>query len=370
MLKIITRHKKGCGKRRGCACPLHLHGTINGRRIRESLDTSNTAVARRRQAHRELELLTGDKRKPITVADAVAAHMKDIERRGFVASTVKKYKRLGANLTQLFGRRHVDDIEPEDLRQFIATWKLGPRTQQKQIERLKAFFNFCADSGWIDRSPAKPLKGPKVPPTQIKPYTTQDLKDMLGACEQFGFQEWERARMKALIVLMWLTGLNIGDAVRLPKSAMKGNKLTTRRKKTGEPVHITVPGAVVRILDAFKHASSEYYFWTGAGDPDGVARTYQRRFRRIFDLAGIPDGTTRRFRQTVASKLAAVGIEHAQHALGHSSVRTTEKHYAGWTPERQQGLTAAAARAFGDDMEALAGAFGTPLTHGAKPRAN
>ncbi len=65
--------------------------------------------------------------------------------------------------------------------------------------------------------------------------------------------------MKALIILMWLTGLNIGDAVRLPMAAVKGNKLVTRRKKAGEPVHITLPDALVAM--------------TGAGDPDGVART-------------------------------------------------------------------------------------------------
>jgi integrase len=62
----------------------------------------------------------------------------------------------------------------------------------------------------------------------------------------------------------------------------------------------------------------------------------------VFELAGIPDGTIHRFRDTLAVDLLlkGVGLEDVSKLLGHSSTKITEKHYAPWIKARQEQLEA------------------------------
>lgn len=46
-----------------------------------------------------------------------------------------------------------------------------------------------------------------------------------------------------------------------------------------------------------------YFFWSGGSSKDGVARTYMARLKRIFKVAGIPNGHAHRFRDTFAVEL-------------------------------------------------------------------
>ena len=64
--------------------------------------------------------------------------------------------------------------------------------------------------------------------------------------------------------------------------------------------------------------------------------------KRLFILAGVPDGHAHRFRDTFSVRLllAGVPIEHVSILLGHQSVRITEKHYAPSVRERQEQLEA------------------------------
>lgn len=40
-------------------------------------------------------------------------------------------------------------------------WKMSPISARKRLERMKTFFRFCRDRGWITSNPASPLKPPK-----------------------------------------------------------------------------------------------------------------------------------------------------------------------------------------------------------------
>jgi site-specific recombinase XerD len=48
------------------------------------------------------------------------------------------------------------------LSKFRATWKDGPRTAAKKLERLRAFFRFAHDRQWVEGNPAGLIKLPKV----------------------------------------------------------------------------------------------------------------------------------------------------------------------------------------------------------------
>jgi integrase len=87
----------------------------------------------------------------------------------------------------------------------------------------------------------------------------------------------------------------------------------------------------------------EYFFYTGEGLPKTAVTDWQWRLRKIYDDAGIPDGHSHRLRDTFSVDLLSHGVplEIVSKLLGHTSIKTTEKHYAPWVKSRNDALEAA-----------------------------
>ena len=63
----------------------------------------------------------------------------------------------------------------DTLSRFRSTWKDGPRTSAKTLERLRAFFRFVHDRNWAESNPATRLKLPKAPIHPTMPLTQADM---------------------------------------------------------------------------------------------------------------------------------------------------------------------------------------------------
>ena len=83
--------------------------------------------------------------------------------------------------------------------------------------------------------------------------------------------------------------------------------------------------------------NGRYFFWTGNGKVKSTVGNWQRAFKTLFNLAGVPTGHALRFRDTFAVEalLPGIPLERASILLGHQSVRITERHYSPWVRERQ-----------------------------------
>jgi integrase/recombinase XerD len=116
----------------------------------------------------------------------------------------------------------------------------------------------------------------------------------------------------------------------------------------------------------------QYFFWTGESNPKSCVGDWQRSLRRLFRLAGVPDGHAHRFRDTFAVELllAGVPLERVSVMLGHQSVKVTEKHYTPWVRARQEQLEADVRRTWDSDLLALTETKGTPQVHGHNVRPN
>jgi integrase/recombinase XerD len=81
---------------------------------------------------------------------------------------------------------------------------------------------------------------------------------------------------------------------------------------------------------------------------------WQRSVRRLFRLAGVPDGHAHRFRDTFAVELllAGVPLDRVSILLGHQSVKVTERHYTPWLRARQEQVEADVRRTWNADAEA------------------
>jgi integrase/recombinase XerD len=234
---------------------------------------------------------------------------------------------------------------------------------------LRAFFRYCADSNWIVDNPAKKLKNPKISAAPTLPFTQQQVINTLTACNDYPDRR-NAARLRALVLLLRYSGLRIRDAVTLSRDRIRDGKLFLYTAKTGTAVWCPLPPSLTEALEAVP--GEPYFFWTGTSNPKSCVGDWQRSLRRLFGLAGVPDGHAHRFRDTFAVELllAGVPLERVSVLLGHQSVKVTEKHYTPWVRARQEQLESDVRRTWDTDLVAAAETKGTPEVHGGTERPN
>jgi integrase/recombinase XerD len=99
MLTIYRRHKKSCAHReegrkyRRCRCPIWIDGTLQGKEMRETLGELDWEKAQQIVRDREVTSEPA-KKSAMSIADATAKYIADVEARQLSGDTVKKYKRL------------------------------------------------------------------------------------------------------------------------------------------------------------------------------------------------------------------------------------------------------------------------------------
>jgi hypothetical protein len=217
-LRLIRRHLKDCPhtstRYRRCRCPIHVYGTLAGEKIRKALDqTSWDAASDLITAWTAAGEIGVVKAEVPTVPEAVGKYIADCEARKLGWEAMRKYRHL---LEDRFlpwaehrGLRTIKQVSVDGLRQFRQTWTDSSNYATKNLERLRAFFRFCHQAGWIKDNPAKAVKPPKVTQTPTLPFSRDEMMRIVKACDEYG---GNRARMKAFVLTMRYTGLRIGDA--------------------------------------------------------------------------------------------------------------------------------------------------------------
>lgn len=342
-LRLLRRHLKTCPhsstRYRRCKCPIHVYGTLAGEKIRKALDQTSwdaaTELINGWTAAGEIGVL---KIEAPTIRGAVAKFLEDCEARKLGWESMRKYRDL---LDDRFlpwaeqkGLTNLRQISVDSLRQFRQSWNDGPLYATKNLERMRAFFRFCCQAGWIKQNPALAVKPPKVTQAPTLPFSRDEMKRILAACSEY---RGNKDRIKAFALTMRYTGLRIGDAIRLSKSQVSDGRVFVRTAKTGQPVTVPVPPEVITTLAKIENGSDRY-FWTGKNIRSAVAN-WSRYLGRLFELAKVDDGHSHRFRDTCAVELLLAGasVEDVATILGNTP-QVVSKHYAPWVKERQDRL--------------------------------
>jgi integrase/recombinase XerD len=327
-----------------------VDGTLNGDEIRESLHTRDWQKAHDTVRQWETEGQRVEAVHPITTKDGCEKFIADAEARELREPTLYKYHLLFRRLQDFAaneGIRFLCEFDLDGLRRFRATWPNRNIAARKKLELLRAFFRFCWESDWIKTNPALHLKPPKTYDPPVVPFSSDEVAQILTACNQYkgGRGQTGRVnaqRLRALVQLLRFSGLRIRDAVTLRRDRIVDGKLMLRTAKTGTVVYVPLPDFVVNELDVAHGANPEFFFWSGQGKPKSCVGDWQRSLKKLFRLAGVPDGHAHRFRHTFASNLllAGVPLDRVATLLGHTNSKITEKHYATWVRARQEQLEA------------------------------
>jgi site-specific recombinase XerD len=359
-ITIYVRHAPDCKYRddetwKRCDCRKHLRWSFDGRQHRVSAKTRSWSQAEDKKRELEDSFKAGGKPEVIqetrkTIASAIELFLLERKTAGLSLSIVKKYDRELGRFKQFFESRSKffpSEISLETLVQYRGTWdELYPSslTRQQVQTRLRRFLRFCHNGGWLERVPTLSAITADEPPTM--PLSPAEYTKLLAQIPK-EFESAKAARVRALVQLMRHSGLAIRDAVTLQKSEIKKDekkklvRVVTKRQKTGTHVSVPLPPDVAAEILAVKNGN-EYLFWTGGGLETSAVTNWQHDLRTLFRAAFGKDTnfTPHCLRDTAACSWLTAGIpmEEVSKLLGHTSIKTTEKHYAAWAQARQDRL--------------------------------
>jgi len=352
MLTLYRRHTARCGQTsrryRRCSCPIWVQGTLGGEEIRKSLDLSSWEPAETLiRAWKEAGKLGVEGKPEVSIHEAIEKYLRDARTR-LKPSTVDLYRRGLSHLSSWCDAEKVKSIADLDigkLRSYRESWVCRPVTAARRIDRLKIFLNFCVDSGWLQRNPAKVLKPPEVKYVGKAPFTEDELTRIFIACGKlvtrgtYGKENIKRVR--AFVYILRYTGLRISDAAKLQVSHVKDGKVFIRTEKTGTLVWIPIPEFVVEALAEVPRVG-DLYFQTGHAKAKTVRGGWDRAIRTILKLAGVAHGSAHAFRTTLAVDLLNKGVEvETVAAILGNSPSIIVKHYAPFVASRQAALETA-----------------------------
>lgn len=363
LITIFVRHSASC-KYAGdefckrCRCRKHFRWTQNGTQYRRKAGTRSWEEAEVQKKKLEDQLAGRAPRvesasgKPLS--EAINIFIQSKENKNVTKKVIDKYTRELARTRTYCESRGVFTVQAltgELLTEHCATWpQLYPSTttRAKVRERLRSFLRYSYQVRWLDR--VLPLDSIQVDEPETMPLTDREYTKLLDSVYVRFENKQTQGRVHALIQLMRWSGLAIRDALTLKRSGLIHDKqkdvyrVVTARRKTGTPVSVPIPAGVAKELLTVTNENADYIFWSGNGEAESATKNWAKYYiAPLFKAAEIEcEGhmMSHRLRDTFAVDLLQKGVplEEVSKALGHTSVKTTEKSYARWVKGRQDRL--------------------------------
>ena len=226
----------------------------------------------------------------------------------------------------------------------------------RALSSLRGFFRWLARQDLIENTVLAAIKAPKRPHTVPKaltvPEADQLMTVMMDDQKQVGNNKfWVVLRDQALLMLLYGSGLRIGEALSLQacdvprpqsvasKSVMSKSVMLRVNGKGGRQRLVPVLSIVSEALEAYRQAcpwfqtraaiAPETPFFKGVRGGRLNPRLLQRRIEKLRMALDLPTTTTpHALRHSFATHLLVAGgdLRTIQELLGHASLSTTQ-HY-------------------------------------------
>lgn len=267
-------------------------------------------------------------------------------RRDLSQNTVNDYRRTFERFCPFVGTgRNIADITTADIHAYLNhltdDLHLAPHTVRNHWIALSALWTWAENELAIPHILRNKVTVPRVPHNQIEPFSQDDLRRLLTACDTANAYDrrWTHnirstrpsaLRDRALILILVDSGLRVSELCDLTLGDYDTSKgqLYVRRGKGDKPRIVflgdTARKAIWRYLATRPDAE--------AGDPLVASRTNNRMDRtsvrhilnRIGERAGVKDTHPHRFRHTFAINFLRNGANpiELQEILGHNTMET------------------------------------------------
>lgn len=272
---------------------------------------------------------------------------------GYSQATIDIYTWALGILVGQVGDQDPAALTPQDLITFFA-WlqterNLSPASVENVWTAIRSFYNWLTIELELDARPDLHLKRPAYPPSDIQPFTQEEVQALLQACEYTKPTEGRRnlfrmrrptaLRDRALVILLLDTGLHASECSRLlvgdvdlGSGEMKIRPFGTGRKTRGRNVFLGAGAcrALWRYLtERGDPPPSDPLFVTTTNNPLDRSALYHL-VRALGKRANIDHVHPHRFRHTFAIQYLRNGgdVFTLQRLLGHSSLDMVRRYLA------------------------------------------
>lgn len=280
-------------------------------------------------------------------------------RASLTRSAYATFRRVLLDWAASKGYKVQSDVTAGALDAWIAGWspdakqkknKLKPNTQKFRVARIRAFFEWAYRLQKTPTNPAAILGNVRVgkeDAEETQPLTPAQFDELIAAtykCEEFGVE------FRAIFQLQRWLGVRLVDALMLSRSGVRGNRILLKTQKTGAVIDRIVPDVVVESLAAVprrKTMHPDHYFWSRQCSHRALSTMWTPRIKLLNEHLSFRDENvepmqfrSHMLRDTYAVELLLAGmpLDKVSKLLTHSSIRTTERHYAKWVKARQDQL--------------------------------
>ncbi|MCB2108002.1 MAG: tyrosine recombinase XerC [Rhodobacteraceae bacterium] len=229
------------------------------------------------------------------------------------------------------------DITAADIRSYLADRAnrgLARSSTARAVSTLRGFFSFLDRRGILHNPVMKTVRTPKLPKSVPKALREDEALEAVRAAGEMHDKPWIAARDTALMLLLYGSGLRLGEALALTCAQMPREDtikvLGKGRKERIVPVLPVVRDAIAqyRKLCPFP-AEKDAPLFVGARGKALNPGVVQRQMRHLRALLGLAETTTpHALRHSFATHLLAKGgdLRTIQELLGHASLSTTQRY--------------------------------------------
>ena len=275
------------------------------------------------------------------VLEAWGNHLAQARRRS--AHTTRAYLATAARLLDFLGKDIAAGVTwaelarctSEDLRRHLAARRaggIGNASAARELSALKAFLTFARQQTGDAMAAPPRVRGPRVKKGIPRPVTPDEAVNLAAMADELASDDWIGARDRAVLVLLYGSGLRISEALSLTGSVMPlGDRLVVLGKGNKERVVPILPIVRAAIEDYLAKCpwpiSADTALFRGAKGGALSQGMVQKAMARARTVLGLPQtATPHALRHSFATHLLGAGadLRSLQELLGHASLGSTQ----------------------------------------------
>ncbi len=258
--------------------------------------------------------------------------------KGRSLKTLESYNSDLSHASDMLG--DLTQINDKQLQDYISSLPINASSAARKASALRGFYKFLMMEKIIQKNPAKSLEIPKRQKSLPKFLSFDEIELLISSAGDIK----NSLRLRAMIELLYASGLRVSELCSLPKSGVLGDKLLIRGKGAKErliPMHDAAQIALAKWLDTMgdKKNTSKFVFPSNSKSGYITRDGFFKILKKCAILAGInPDRVSPHvLRHSFASHLLAGGanLRSIQTMLGHEDISTTQI-YTHVLPEKLQ----------------------------------
>jgi integrase/recombinase XerC len=228
------------------------------------------------------------------------------------------------------------DIKLSNIRAWLTQRKndnFEYSSSARALSSIKSFYKFIEKTKGYTVSALTTVKGPRLKKPLPKALNIDQTMKAVSNIEILSEEDWVGARDKALLILIYCTGLRISEALSLTKNDLGSDyiKITGKGKKQRiVPLLILAQESIEKYLSQlpFNIANDEPIF---RGEKGNVlqANVFNKKLINLRRMLGLPEhASPHAFRHSFATHLLGQGadLRVIQELLGHESLSTTQRY--------------------------------------------